>query len=624
LHYPVDNTPFILTTDASGLGIGGVLQQSINGQLHNLYYHSQLLSPCERKYSTIEKEALAIYKCFVRMRPFLLGRSIIIMTDHCPLCHILTKTVRNARVDRIANLIQGYNIEQVLHINGRHNCLPDYLSRYPREQDDDLFDIDYGLNSNSTLEQASPTAPAFLASMVLRPRKNRTAVKPENTPGQRPTLPSQDASSDSDTDTTPPSNTKSQFSANHFDVMKLKDEQQKDLRIQQIIAQLGSSPHKLSFVVKNDILYKLVAPSRSSTTKVAAVYLPSSMTDALLHACHNDPMSGGHFSTDRTYHKIRPHYWWPSMKHSIKQHIKSCIPCQQFNVSRQKPHGRLRSIPPPDGPFQLIGIDFCGPLKRTPRDNQYVLVITDYFTRHISAIALPNCTADTTAATLFNEYFCKYGIPSVMISDRGSHFHNQLMTNMRLLIGYNHIYSTPYHPQTNGVVERFNGTFIPQISKLQDSEHNNWDEYLQAVVFAYNSGVHKTTNYSPYELLYGRPPRLPIHAKQTHFSFARPNDYFEQLKKTLRIYHQSARNNVILQQQKNKVYYDRNRMDPTYTLGDRVLTRLHGTTGKLDPLFSSTPKVIIRVSHPTYVVRDPTSHIESQVHVSDLRPIITY
>jgi hypothetical protein len=134
LHYPVADKPLILTTDASGTGIGGVLQQEVDGHLHNLYYHSQLMTFCERKYSTIEKEALAIYKCIVRMKPILLGRQITIMTDHCPLCHIMNKTVNNARVDRIATLIQEYNIDKVVHINGRRNCLPDYLSRYPHEQ----------------------------------------------------------------------------------------------------------------------------------------------------------------------------------------------------------------------------------------------------------------------------------------------------------------------------------------------------------------------------------------------------------------------------------------------------------------------------------------------------------
>ena len=91
------------------------------------------------------------------------------------------------------------------------------------------------------------------------------------------------------------------------------------------------------------------------------------------------------------------------------------------------------------------------------------------------------------------------------------------MENLQKLIGYNHIYSTTYHPQTNGVVERFNATFVAQISKLQSSQHNNWDEFLQAVVFAYNTGIHKSTKFSPHELLYGRSARLPIHVQPKHF-----------------------------------------------------------------------------------------------------------
>jgi hypothetical protein len=224
----------------------------------------------------------------------------------------------------------------------------------------------------------------------------------------------------------------------------------------------------------------------------------------------------------------------------------------------------------------LIGIDYCGPFKITPRGNQYVLVITDYFSRYVSATALPNCTADTTAITLFNEYICRYGIPGTIISDQGVHFKNQLMTNIRRLIGFNHIHSTVYHPQTNGVVERFNATFVPQISKLQDTENNNWDEYLPAVVFAYNSGVHRTTAYSPYQLLYGRPPRLPIYPPPSTFSFPKPNDYFQQLQKTLKLYHQQAHRNTLHHQQLAKIRYNANRLDPHYRLGDQVLTRVHG------------------------------------------------
>ncbi|CAF1493696.1 unnamed protein product [Adineta steineri] len=608
LNYPIENIPLMLTTDASGIGIGGVLQQEVNGEIHNLYYHSQVMTPCERKYSTIEKEALAIYKCFTRMRTILLGRSIILCTDHCPLCHIMEKTVHNARVERITHLIQEYNIEKVIHIKGRDNCLPDFLSRYSNDTNDELFEVEYGLENKT----------ALLAAMTLRSHTRRHKISTDDK-----SIDSDFADEDkSNINTSSESSYSKQFTANNFDVNQLQREQALDPAIQTLIQQISNRTPNLDFILKNDIIYKLITPSRNSQRKLEVIYLPKSMEQSLVQACHDDPMTGAHFSFERTYRKIRYLYWWPSMKPAIKEYLASCLLCKQHNISRHKKYGHLNPLHPPEGPFSMIGIDYCGPLKRTPRENQYVLVITDYFTRHITAIALPNCTAETTAQALFNDFFCKYGIPAVILSDQGSHFKNQLMENIQHLIGYNHIYSTPYHPQTNGIVERFNATFIPQIAKLQDTQDNNWDEFLQPVVFAYNTGVHKTTKYSPYELLYGSSARLPITIRPAHFSFTTPNDYFEQLRKTMRIYHRAAHDNIIHQQQNTKTFYDSNRRDPHYEIGDVVLTRIHGNRSKLDPKFSPIPKVITHVNHPIYETYDEEAQVYSRIHVADLRPIL--
>ena len=314
LHFPVDNQPLILTTDASNIGIGGVLQQEIDGQLRNLYYHSQLMTPCERQYSPIEKEALAIYRCFTRMRPYMLGRRIIVKTDHCPLCNIMKKTIRNARVDRIAQLIQEYNIEQVVHINGRDNCLADYLSRYPRDQNDDLYEIDYGIGSKEVILDSTPADQLPLSAMILRPRSLQQQSIKASTASDPFHHANRDSVNDADTDTSTNPLIPSNYSANYFDTSQLKEGQDRDPDIQNIIRRLHHKLNSLPFILKDNLLRRLISPFPHSKTKSNVIYLPSSMIESLLYACHNDPMTGGHFSLDRTYNKIKNLYWWPKMK----------------------------------------------------------------------------------------------------------------------------------------------------------------------------------------------------------------------------------------------------------------------------------------------------------------------
>jgi transposase InsO family protein len=264
-----------------------------------------------------------------------------------------------------------------------------------------------------------------------------------------------------------------------------------------------------------------------------------------------------------------------------------------------------------------------GPFPESPQGNKYILVITDLFTRFVTAIPLPKNTAELTALALFRHIFCRFGVCSTLITDQGTHFNNNLMRALTHLIGFNHILSTPYHPQTNGVVERFNASMVVQIAKLQQKHHNNWDDYLDAIVFAYNTSQHRSTKFSPFELLFGRSPHLPIDSPPRYFQFDRPNDHFLNLQKVLQVYHQQAKENSVNQQRYNKQHYDRNRSDPHYNIGDRVFTKIFSTRGKLDPRFSVDPHIVVRANHPTYIVLHEPSGVEYQYHVSDLRPVIS-
>lgn len=196
-----------------------------------------------------------------------------------------------------------------------------------------------------------------------------------------------------------------------------------------------------------------------------------------------------------------------------------------------------------------------------------------------------------------------------------------MLSSFSELFGYHHILCTPYHPQSNGQVERFNGTFVAQIAKLTDREHNNWDDYLHAIVFAYNTGIHSSTKISPYELTFGRAANLPPDHPPTAFTFPHSHDYHHQLIRNLQYIHTTARDNIIHQQQQSKIRYDRRRNDPHYKLNDIVLTRIFTNRSKLDPRFSLSPKTIIQQRHPIYWVKDLTSSVISQVHVNDMRPL---
>ncbi|CAF4856330.1 unnamed protein product [Rotaria socialis] len=153
-------------------------------------------------------------------------------------------------------------------------------------------------------------------------------------------------------------------------------------------------------------------------------------------------------------------------------------------------------------------------------------------------------------------------------------------------------------------------------------ENNNWDEYLSPAVFAYNTGIHSTTQYSPFQLQFGREPRLPIDKPSFTYLFHKPNDYYAQLQKSLNIIHKLAHTTSIQQQAQYKQSYDKYRSDPIYDINDQVLTKFHGSRSKLDPRYSITPRIIIKKQHPIYWVEDQTTQIVHRVHVNDIRPIV--
>ncbi|CAF2621992.1 unnamed protein product [Rotaria sp. Silwood2] len=612
LNYPDAHAPLILATDASDYCVGGVLYQEINGERKNIYFYSQMLPKLQRKWSTIEKEALGIYYCVIRMKLYLLGHEFIIQTDHCPLRDMHNKSSNNRRVDRISLVLQQFNIKEIRHIAGKCNCMADYLTRYPHqiEEDDEFLDSAFGhipnIYSQSVDEKLKDKLPTKLPiiSAVTTRAQAKAQVKPIHSNEQQMLSDNLSVSDD-----------QPQEGEGHaFDISLIGEAQKQDKLYQEKILEINKNKPNCSYVLENDILYKLM--KRGAINK-KLIYVPSSMLKQLLAVYHDAPWSA-HFGFRRTYFKVKDNYWWPDMKTSIRNYIQSCLKCQKFNIARNKLPGLLHPIEPPSGPFQLIGIDYSGPFPITSQGNKYVLAITDYFTKWVIAIPLSEQTAKTTAEALYEHYITIYGIPSRILSDQGSHFNNQLIAAFTAILGCHHIKSTTYHPQTNGAIERFNSTFERQLAKLTNNCISDWDEHLKSIVFAYNTGQHVTTKFTPYELQFGRQPHLPPEKPLTNYKFSKPNDYLFHLRKTLNIYRQHAINNIVNNQKNYKQFYDYNRPEKHYSIGDQVLKRIPIPPSKLGELYSN-PMIVIKEEHPTYWIKDPDIEKTYQVHISQLR-----
>ena len=159
-------------------------------------------------------------------------------------------------------------------------------------------------------------------------------------------------------------------------------------------------------------------------------------------------------------------------------------------------------------PFHCIAMDILGPLPRSRSGNRFILVICDYATRYPEAFALRSIDAEHVVEALMT-FFSRVGVPQEILPDQGTNFTSQLLAELYRLLHVKAIRTSPYHPQTDGLVERFNRTLKSMLQKSVSEEGKDWDRLLPSVRFAYREVPQSSTGFSPFELLYGRSVRGP-------------------------------------------------------------------------------------------------------------------
>ena len=261
------------------------------------------------------------------------------------------------------------------------------------------------------------------------------------------------------------------------------------------------------FVIHDNLLNVRVTPTNSLDSAPVFV-VPIGKPQTAIDVCH---CSAGHQGWDQTLSLMKECFWWPGMSQALIKAIANCGWCIQYEAKGQLP---------PMQPIictelmELVHIDYVGmevtvAAKEKPVVKN-VLVVVDHFTWYVQAFVTKNDTARMTARVLYKNYFSVFGFPQCLTSDQGTEFCGNVIVAMCSLLGIEKIRTTPYHPQMNGSTKRVHQTLKRMIGKLDPEKRKKWLTHIGLIIIAYNSTRSLVTGYSPYYLMFGRRPRLPI------------------------------------------------------------------------------------------------------------------
>ena len=264
---------------------------------------------------------------------------------------------------------------------------------------------------------------------------------------------------------------------------------------------------KEQLLIKNGLLYRKTQQGQADEI-VFQFVVPQRHRGTALDGCHRE---AAHQGQRRSTALMQECFWWPGMTQDLRNCIKKCSRCRKYEAA--PPVVPMKPLTC-TGPGELLHVDFTlieetVPLKEDPVIRN-VLVLQDHFSKYIVAYVVKDQTARTAAKTLRNGYFRLFDTPAYLVSDQGKAFTGHVITHLCELYGVQKLRTLPYHAQTNGQVEHMNQTIIPMIGKLEEDRKACWSEHLPELLLAYNATRSAVKGYSPYYLLFGRRPRIPV------------------------------------------------------------------------------------------------------------------
>ena len=498
LTLPQFDKEFILTSDASDVGYGAILEQIHNDQPRIIAFFSRCYTPAQKNYATSEKELLAIVKAVEHWRNYLFGRKFIIYTDHQPLTWLVTKKNPHPRLERWHMQLSLFDYE-LRYKKGKENIVADTLSRLAHQSDvDDNPDHDYHDILIASIEKETNIERSKEAIDLPVPKTTNENVESIVV---NPTSLNQNCYQAS-----------LEEQAKDPDIVWIKNLILDNIDNRPLIDTFENTIQRVLYKEYDNLRIIEGVVYRSSEDQNGLerlqFILPKHLVPIVLHKVHTQAYSG-HLGRRKTKHILTERFYRPGLSKDIIEYVKTCDTCQKIKVTTSELTAPLIPIEL-SRTNQLVSTDFTGPFPVTDRNNRYILIIVDCFSKYLRAIPVPNKETSTAAKTILENWCWIFGLPERILSDRGGEFDSMLWDAICNLLDIEKVHTTPYHPQCDGQAEKSVQQVKRMIRSHLDEDQTNWDMGINQLCFTYNSSIHATTKISPFETMFGRGCRIPL------------------------------------------------------------------------------------------------------------------
>ena len=674
LKLPDFERQFVVTTDASDAAVGAILEQDFGNGLQPVAFASRKLNDAEMRYSAYERELLGIVWALAQWKHYCRGpHAVIIQTDHAPLRHLPNQSSVNSRIWKWINIMQGYNLE-IRHIPGKRNPA-DTLSRQdkkdalgrktavhdanadlvrelrvPSDADDSAIQEALMRLFNAQVRDQSETV--SVEGQAIRAKRSDQALK-ASVSDQISSVQSSSVQPESESKTSrsvqfktsvPVSSNSSQSSQCTIAVSRSSVDIDNSLR------------EKIYSLLSREILYRDIIEEIESTgmneitrgqekyrkqknllmihvtgqpedVQYWRVVVPDDLEvkSLLVSELHSVPYSA-HPGVQRTIGKVRRYFWWKGMAGDIREFVESCPTCQLEKTDHTMKKGSLQSLAIPEAKWQEVSVDFVTDLPAAADSEDSIMTVVDRATKMVHLIPCKKTTTAGEAARLYWQHVVKlHGVPRAIHTDRGAQFVGRWWREIWTLLGTKLRYGTAYHPQSQGQVERMNAIVSQTLRCLMTdvTDMTRWKDFLPTVEMVINSLPNRSTGYSPFFLMYGYHPVLPVELLKGDES-TNVETVSRFLERTQEVW-RDARVQMEKAVATQKAYYDRKHRDMQFAVGDSVLLstqnlRLKGIPHKLQRKFCGPYKILEKIGAQAYRLQLPdTWRIHPVFHVSLLK-----